>query len=69
MFVKWSFTRLLMKQTRSRRAAAAKKDTKDMKSGSSVNCATSDFMNLVLKSKQHLSRSFSQFCNKVFMFM
>ena len=47
--------------------ATAKKDTKEMKSGSSVNCATSGFMKLVLKSNQDLSRSFSLFCSKVFM--
>ena len=50
-------------------AATAKKDTKEMKSGSSVNCATSGFMKLVLKSNQCLSRSFSLFCSKVFMFI
>ena len=44
-----------------KRAATAKKDTEEMKSGSSVNCATSGFMKLVLKSNQHLSRSFSLF--------
>ena len=52
-----------------KRAATAKKDTKEMKSGLSVNCATSGFMKLVLKSNQHLSRSFSLFCSKVFMFI
>ena len=31
---------------------------------SSVNCVTSGFMKLVLKSKQHLSRSFSHFVVK-----
>ena len=50
-----------------KRAAPAKKDTKEMQRGSSVNCATSGFMELVLKSNQRLSRSFSLFCSKVFM--
>ena len=50
-----------------KRAATAKKDTKEMKSGSCVNCATSGFIKLVSKSYQHLSRSFSLFCSKVFM--
>ena len=49
--------------------ATAKKDTKEMKSGSSLNCATSGFMKLSLKSNQLLSRSFPLFCNKVFMFI
>ena len=52
-----------------KRAATAKKNIKGMKSGSNVNCATSGFMELVLKSKQQLSRSFSVFCSKVFMFI
>ena len=46
-------------------AITAKKDSKEMKRGSSVNCATSGFMMLVLKSNQHLLRSFSLFCGKV----
>ena len=46
-----------------------KERTKEMKSGSSVNCATSGFMKLVWKSNQYLSRSFSLFCSKVFMFI
>ena len=45
-----------------KRGATAKKDTKEMKGASSVNCATSDFMKLVLKSNQ---RSLSLFCNKL----
>ena len=36
-----------------KRAANAKKDTKEMKRGSSVNCATGGFMKLDLKSNQH----------------
>ena len=44
------------------RAATAKKDTKQMKSGWSVNCATSGFMKLV-------SSSFSLFSSKVFIFI
>ena len=47
-----------------KRAATAKKDTKEMKSGVSVNCATSGFMKLVLKSNQHLSRLFHYFVVK-----
>ena len=47
-----------------KRAANAKKDTKEMKSGSSVNCATSGFMKLVLKSNQYLLRSFHYFVVK-----
>ena len=47
----------------------AKKDTKKMKSDSSVNCATRGFMKLLLRSNQHLSRSFSLFGSKVFMFI
>ena len=50
-------------------AVTAKKDSKEMKRGSSANCATSGFMMLVLKSNQHLLRSFSLFCGKVFMFI
>ena len=46
-----------------------KKDTKEMKSASSVNCATSGFIKLVLESNQHLSRSFSLFYIKVFVFI
>ena len=38
--------------------ATAKKDTMEMKIGSSVNCATNGFMKLILKSNQHLSRFF-----------
>ena len=49
-----------------KRAPTAKKDTMEMTSGSRVKCATNGFMKLVLKSKQHLSRSFSLFCSKVF---
>ena len=52
-----------------RRAATAKKDIKEMKSTSNVNCDTSRFIKLVLKSNQHLSRSYSLFCSKVFMFI
>ena len=52
-----------------KRAATAKKDTKEMKSESGVNGATSGFMKLVLKSNKHLSRSLSLFCSKVFMFI
>ena len=51
-----------------KRAATAKKDTKEMKSGSRVNSATSGFMKLVLKSNQHFSRSFTLSCGKVFIF-
>ena len=50
-------------------AATAKKDTKEINSGSSVNCMTSGFMKLILKSNQHLLRSFSLFCTNVFMFI
>ena len=42
-----------------KRVATAKKNAKEMESGSIVNCATSGFLTLVLKRKQHLSRSFS----------
>ena len=52
-----------------RLAATAWNDTKGMKSGLSVNCATSGFMKPVLKSNQHLSRCFSLFCSKVFMLL
>ena len=95
MFVKWSFTSLVTKQTHFtfsgtakratrkfagtisfhwamrliRRAATAKKDIKEMKSTSNVNCETNRFIKLVLKSNQHLSRSYSLFCSKVFMFI
>ena len=51
-----------------KRVATAKKDTKEMKSGSSVNSATSDFMKVILKSNQHFSRSFTLSCGKVFIF-
>ena len=51
-----------------KRAATAKKDTKEMKSGSSVNSATSGFMKVILKSNQHFSRSFTLSCGKVFIF-
>ena len=40
--------------------SSAKKDTKETRSCSSINCATSGFMKLVLK---------SEFCCKVFMFV
>ena len=47
-----------------KRAVTEKRDTKEMKSGSSVNCATSGFIKLVLKSNQHLSRFFHYFMVK-----
>ena len=51
-----------------KRVATAKKDTKEMKSGSSVNSTTSGFMKVILKSNQHFSRSFTLSCGKVFIF-
>ena len=50
-------------------AASAKTDTKKMKSGSSVNYVTSGFMKLVLKSNQHLPRSFSLFCSSFYVYI
>ena len=47
-----------------KRVAISKKDTKEIKSGSSVNCATSGFVKLILKGNQHLSRSFLPFVIK-----
>ena len=44
--------------------STANKDTKEMKSVSSVNCGTSGFMKLILKGNQHLSRSFLLFVVK-----
>ena len=52
-----------------KRAVTAKKDTMGMKSGSSINFATSGFIKLILKSNQHLSHIFSLFYSKVFTFI
>ena len=62
IFVKWSFTSLLTKQTRLTFSGTAKRSTRKFV-GASVS------IKLVLKSNQHLSCSFSLFCSKVFMFI
>ena len=47
-----------------KRAATANKDTKQLESGWSVNCATSGFMKLVSKINQYFSSSLYYFVVK-----
>ena len=83
MFVKWSFTNLLAKKTRftflnqlplsyeiDQTCGCCKERYKGYEEW--LKCKLCDheaYMKLALKSNQHLLRSFSLFCSKVFIFI